>query len=43
MRVGKNEIAAVIDHQLQAAILMAKVPTDPAIAGGTLEGGGRKA
>ncbi len=43
MPVGQDEKAAVVDHQLQAAIAMAKVPTDPAIARGALERTGRKA
>jgi hypothetical protein len=43
MPVRHDEKAAVVDHQLQAATALAQVPTDPAIAGGALEGGGRKA
>jgi hypothetical protein len=38
MPAWQDEKAAVVDDQLQAAIAMAKVPTDPAIARGTLEG-----
>ena len=41
--VGKNEKAAIVDHQLQAGILMAEAPTDPAIACGALQCRGRKA
>src|SRR5271166_2022915 len=43
MPVGQDEKAAVVDRQLQAAIALANVPTDPAIACGALQGGGRKA
>jgi hypothetical protein len=43
MPLGQDEIAAVVDDQLQAAILMAEVPTDPAITRGALERGGGKA
>src|SRR5277367_4696195 len=43
MPVGQDEKAAVVDHQLQAAVALAKVPADPAIARRTLEGRGRKA
>ena len=40
---GQDEKAAVVDDQLQAAIALAKVPTDPAVARRALEGGGGKA
>ena len=43
MAVGQDKKAAVIDDQLEAVILMAKVPTDPAIPGSALQGRGRKA
>src|SRR6266568_8635840 len=43
MPIRQDEKAAVIDDQLQAAIAMAKVPTDPAIARRALEGGGGEA
>ena len=43
MPVGQNEKAAVVDDQLQAAIALAKVPTDPTIAHRALEGRGGKA
>jgi len=43
MPLGQDEKTAVVDHQLQAAIALAKIPTDPAIARGALEGTGRKA
>jgi hypothetical protein len=41
--VGKNEKAAVIDHQLQAAEVLTQAPTDPAIARGALQRRSRKA
>src|SRR5271157_4893949 len=43
MPVGQDEKAAVVDDQLQAAIALAKVPTDPMIAHRALEGRGGKA
>src|SRR4030042_4349423 len=43
MPVGQDEKAAVIDDQLQAVILMAQVPTDPAIPCSALQGRGGKA
>src|ERR1700679_2322117 len=41
--VGQNEKTAVVDDQLQAAITMAQIPADPAIARSTLQRRGRKA
>ena len=41
--VWQDEKAAVIDNQLQAVILMAQVPTDPAIPCSALQGRGGKA
>src|SRR5207244_2257102 len=41
--VGKNQKAAIVDHQLQARILLAEAPTDPAIACRALQCRGRKA
>src|SRR5271166_1577345 len=41
--VGKNQKAAIVDHQLQAGIVLAQAPTDPAIARGALQCRGRKA
>src|SRR5437870_13404202 len=41
--VGKNQKAAIVDHQLQAGILLAEAPTDPAIACRALQCRGRKA
>ena len=35
--------SAVVDHQLQAAIAMTEIPTNPAIPHRALEGGGGKA
>src|ERR1700728_1922237 len=43
MPVGQDEKAAVVDDQLQAAIALAKVPTDPIVTHGALEGRGGKA
>ena len=43
MPVGQDEKAAVIDDQLEAVILMAEVPADPAISGRALQSGGGKA
>ena len=43
MPVGQDEKAAVIDDQLEAVILMAEVPTDPAIPCSALQGRGGKA
>ena len=43
MPVGQDEKAAVIDDQLEAFILMAEVPTDPAIPCSALQGRGGKA
>ena len=40
---GQNEKTAVVDDQLQAAIAMAKVPTDPTITHRALERRGGKA
>jgi hypothetical protein len=42
MPVGQDEKAAVIDDQLEAVILMAQGPTDPAIPCSALQGRGRK-
>jgi len=39
----QDEKAAVVDDQLQAAVAMTEVPTDPAIAHRALEGAGGKA
>ena len=41
--VGQNQKTAVVDDQLQAAITMAQIPADPAIARSTLQRTGRKA
>src|SRR2546429_4037645 len=41
--VRKNQKAAIVDHQLQARILLAEAPTDPAIACRALQCRGRKA
>src|SRR4030066_1271739 len=43
MILWKDQEPAVIGHQVQAIILMAEVPSDPAIACGTLPGCGGKA
>ena len=43
MVTRKNEKTAVVGHQVQAIILMAEVPADPAITRCTLPGGGGKA
>src|ERR1700728_4429800 len=43
MPVGQDEKASVVDDQLQAAIALAKVPTDPIVTHGALEGRGGKA
>ena len=43
MPIGKDEKAAVIDDQLEAIILMAKVPADPAIPCSALQCSGGKA
>jgi hypothetical protein len=43
MPVRQDEKAAVIDDQLEAVILMAQVPTDPAITCSALQGRGGKA
>src|SRR5208282_1229269 len=43
MPIRQDEKTAVVDHQLQAAIALARVPTDPAIACRALEGRGGKA
>src|SRR5437879_12927710 len=43
MPLRQDEKAAVVDDQLQAAIAMAKIPTNPAVARRALEGAGRKA
>jgi hypothetical protein len=43
MPVGQDEKAAVIDDQLEAVILMAEVPSDPAISGSALQSCGGKA
>ena len=42
MPVGQDEKAAVIDDQLEAVILMAEVPPDPAIPCSALQGRGGK-
>ena len=42
-RLRQDEKAAVVDHQLQAAIALTEVPADPAIPPRALEGGGGKA
>ena len=43
MPVGQDEKAAVIDDQLEAVILMAEVPPDPAISCSALQSRGGKA
>src|SRR3990172_62653 len=43
MPVGQDEKAAVIDDQLEAVILMAKVPSDPTIPCSALQSRGGKA
>jgi len=43
MPVGKNQKTAVVGQEFEPIELMAKMPTDPAIASGTFEGSGRKA
>jgi hypothetical protein len=43
MPVGQDEKTAVVDHQFQAAVALAKVPTDPTITHRALEGRGGKA
>jgi hypothetical protein len=43
MPIGKDQETAVIAHQVQAIILMAEVPTDPAVTCRTFPGRGGKA
>ena len=38
MPLGQDEKTTVIDNQLQAVLLMAQVPTNPAIPGSALQG-----
>src|SRR5438034_10975006 len=40
--VRKNQEAAVVDYQLQAAVVLAQGPTNPAIAHGALQSRPRK-
>src|SRR5207248_6771038 len=40
--VRKNQEAAVVDYQLQAAVVLAQGPTNPAIAHGALQSRARK-
>jgi hypothetical protein len=40
--VGQDQKTAVVDHELQAIILMAEIPSDPAIPCGALPGCGGK-
>jgi hypothetical protein len=43
MPVLQDQKTTIVGQQLEAVILMAEVPTDPAIPGRALPSGGRKA